>query len=94
MNPNLVLALLSKHLHPMFIELAIDTPISPSIAILSYIPKAASLPFSYIVITHGQGKGNRLVINQIPPIAAFGGQRLTPVRGFLYEPGVKYSPGD
>ncbi|VDB90335.1 Bgt-51174 [Blumeria graminis f. sp. tritici] len=47
MNANLVLALLSKHLHPMYIELAVVTPISPSIANLSYIPKAASLPLSY-----------------------------------------------
>ncbi|VDB83902.1 Bgt-51308 [Blumeria graminis f. sp. tritici] len=50
MNANLVLALLSKHPHLMYIELAVVTPISPSIANLSYIPKAASLPFSYLVI--------------------------------------------
>ncbi|VDB89876.1 Bgt-50858 [Blumeria graminis f. sp. tritici] len=51
MNANLVLALLSKHPHLMYIELAVVTPISPSIANLSYIPKATSLPFSYLVIT-------------------------------------------
>ncbi|VDB89863.1 Bgt-50787 [Blumeria graminis f. sp. tritici] len=50
MNANLVLALLSKHPHLMYIELAVVTPISHSIANLSYIPKAASLPFSYLVI--------------------------------------------
>ncbi|VCU40568.1 Bgt-50957 [Blumeria graminis f. sp. tritici] len=50
MNANLVLALLSKHPHLMYIELAVVTPVSPSIANLSYIPKAASLPFSYLVI--------------------------------------------
>ncbi|VDB95146.1 Bgt-51934 [Blumeria graminis f. sp. tritici] len=50
MNANLVLALLSKHPHLMYIELAVVTPISPSIANLSYIPKAASLTFSYLVI--------------------------------------------
>ncbi|VCU40710.1 Bgt-50452 [Blumeria graminis f. sp. tritici] len=50
MNANLVMALLSKHPHLMYIELAVVTPISPSIANLSYIPKAASLPFSYLVI--------------------------------------------
>ncbi|VCU39963.1 Bgt-51062 [Blumeria graminis f. sp. tritici] len=50
MNANLVLALLSKHPHLMYIELAVVTPISPSIANLSYIPKAATLPFSYLVI--------------------------------------------
>ncbi|VDB85997.1 Bgt-50637 [Blumeria graminis f. sp. tritici] len=50
MNANLVLALLSKHPHLMYIELAVVTPISPSIANLFYIPKAASLPFSYLVI--------------------------------------------
>ncbi|VDB90504.1 Bgt-50189 [Blumeria graminis f. sp. tritici] len=53
MNANLVLALLSKHPHPMYIDLAVVTPISPSIANLSYIPKAASLPFSYLVIVPG-----------------------------------------
>ncbi|VCU39010.1 Bgt-51856 [Blumeria graminis f. sp. tritici] len=52
MNANLVLALLSKHPHLMYIELAVVTPISPSIANLSYIPKAASLPFSYLVILY------------------------------------------
>ncbi|VCU40797.1 Bgt-50658 [Blumeria graminis f. sp. tritici] len=51
MNANLVLALLSKHPHLMYIELAVVTPFSPSIANLSYIPKAASLPFSYLVIS-------------------------------------------
>ncbi|VDB91223.1 Bgt-50339 [Blumeria graminis f. sp. tritici] len=50
MSANLVLALLSKHPHLMYIELAVVTPISPSIANLYYIPKAASLPFSYLVI--------------------------------------------
>ncbi|VDB94744.1 Bgt-51896 [Blumeria graminis f. sp. tritici] len=50
MNANLVLALLSKHPHLMYIELAVVILISPSIANLSYIPKAASLPFSYLVI--------------------------------------------
>ncbi|VDB93285.1 Bgt-50424 [Blumeria graminis f. sp. tritici] len=50
MNANLVLALLSKHPYPMYIELAIVTPIYPSIANLSYIPKAASQLFSYLVI--------------------------------------------
>ncbi|VDB83644.1 Bgt-51452 [Blumeria graminis f. sp. tritici] len=50
MSANLVLALLSKHPHLMYIELAVVTHISPSIANLSYIPKAASLPFSYLVI--------------------------------------------
>ncbi|VDB89867.1 Bgt-50799 [Blumeria graminis f. sp. tritici] len=50
MNANLVLALLSKHPHLMYIELAVVTTISHSIANLSYIPKAASLPFSYLVI--------------------------------------------
>ncbi|VDB89118.1 Bgt-51758 [Blumeria graminis f. sp. tritici] len=54
MNANLVLALLSKHPHLMYIELAVVTPISPSIANLSYIPKAASLPFSYLVIVEDQ----------------------------------------
>ncbi|VDB93684.1 Bgt-51593 [Blumeria graminis f. sp. tritici] len=54
MNANLVLALLSKHPHLMYIELAVVTPISPSIANLSYIPKAASLPFSYLVIPRDQ----------------------------------------
>ncbi|VDB85780.1 Bgt-50131 [Blumeria graminis f. sp. tritici] len=54
MNANLVLALLSKHLHPMYIGLAVLTPVYPSIDNLSHIPKAASLPFSYLVIlTHG-----------------------------------------
>ncbi|VDB91113.1 Bgt-51762 [Blumeria graminis f. sp. tritici] len=50
MNANLVLVLLSKHSHPMYIGLAVVTPISPSIANQSYIPKAASIPFSYLVI--------------------------------------------
>ncbi|VDB85745.1 Bgt-50334 [Blumeria graminis f. sp. tritici] len=50
MNANLVLALLSKHTHLMYIGLTVVTTISPSIANLSYIPKAASLPFSYLVI--------------------------------------------
>ncbi|VDB87759.1 Bgt-51817 [Blumeria graminis f. sp. tritici] len=50
MNANLVLALLSKHPHLMYIELAVVTLTSPSIANLSYILKAASLPFSYHVI--------------------------------------------
>ncbi|VCU40898.1 Bgt-51531 [Blumeria graminis f. sp. tritici] len=50
MNANLVLALLSKHPHLMYIELAVITLISPSIANLSNISKAASLPFSYLVI--------------------------------------------
>ncbi|VDB94467.1 Bgt-50875 [Blumeria graminis f. sp. tritici] len=50
MYANLVLALLSKHPHLMYTELAVVTPISPSIANLSYIPKAASIPFSYLVI--------------------------------------------
>ncbi|VDB84384.1 Bgt-51506 [Blumeria graminis f. sp. tritici] len=31
MNANLVLALLSKHPHLMYIELAVVTPISPSV---------------------------------------------------------------
>ncbi|VDB88119.1 Bgt-50614 [Blumeria graminis f. sp. tritici] len=50
MNANLVLELLSKHTYLKYVELAVVTPISPSIANLSYIPKAASLPFSYLVI--------------------------------------------
>ncbi|VDB95033.1 Bgt-50235 [Blumeria graminis f. sp. tritici] len=56
MNANLVLALLSKHPHPMYIELAVVTPVSPSIANLSYIPKAASLPFSYLIIHSKKAK--------------------------------------
>ncbi|VCU40267.1 Bgt-50367 [Blumeria graminis f. sp. tritici] len=55
MNAKLVLALLSKHSHLMYIELAVVTAVSPSIANLSYIPKAASLPFSYLVIGAKQG---------------------------------------
>ncbi|VDB96292.1 Bgt-51826 [Blumeria graminis f. sp. tritici] len=43
---NLVLVLLSKHPNPMYIELAVVTPISPPIANLCYIPKTTSLPFS------------------------------------------------
>ncbi|VDB85986.1 Bgt-50640 [Blumeria graminis f. sp. tritici] len=66
MNANLVLALLSKHPHLMYIELAVVTPISPSIANLSYIPKAASLPFSYLVI-----------INDVIYFGHFWGQCLT-----------------
>ncbi|VDB96384.1 Bgt-51751 [Blumeria graminis f. sp. tritici] len=50
MNANLVLALLSKHLHPMYIDLAVVTHISHFLANLSYIPEAASLPDSYLVI--------------------------------------------
>ncbi|VDB93717.1 Bgt-51587 [Blumeria graminis f. sp. tritici] len=50
MNANLVLVLLSKHPHLMYIELAVVTPVSPSIANISYIPNTASLPFSYLVI--------------------------------------------
>ncbi|VCU39431.1 Bgt-50695 [Blumeria graminis f. sp. tritici] len=38
MNANLVLALLSKHLHHIYIDLAVFTPITPTIANLSYIP--------------------------------------------------------
>ncbi|VDB83857.1 Bgt-50196 [Blumeria graminis f. sp. tritici] len=52
MNANLVLALLSKHPHLIYIELAVVTPISPSMANVSYIPNTASLPFSYLVISH------------------------------------------
>ncbi|VDB85991.1 Bgt-50639 [Blumeria graminis f. sp. tritici] len=59
MNANLVLALLSKHPQFMYTELAVITPISPSMANLSYIPKAASLPFSYLVtptqVSHHKG---------------------------------------
>ncbi|VDB87856.1 Bgt-51473 [Blumeria graminis f. sp. tritici] len=49
MNINLVLALLSKHPHLMYIDLAVVTP-SPFIANLSSFPQAASLPFSHLVI--------------------------------------------
>ncbi|VCU38999.1 Bgt-51728 [Blumeria graminis f. sp. tritici] len=51
MNANLVLALLSKHPHPMYIKLAAVTPSIPSTVNLSCILKAASLPFSYVVIS-------------------------------------------
>ncbi|VDB95008.1 Bgt-50402 [Blumeria graminis f. sp. tritici] len=50
MNANLVLALLSKHTHLMYIELVVVITISLSIANLSYILKAASLLFSYLMI--------------------------------------------
>ncbi|VDB88757.1 Bgt-50267 [Blumeria graminis f. sp. tritici] len=45
MNASLALTFLSNHVHPMHIELAVITPIPPSIANLSYIPKAASTIF-------------------------------------------------
>ncbi|VDB93296.1 Bgt-50425 [Blumeria graminis f. sp. tritici] len=50
MNPNLVSALLIRHPHLMYIELAVVTLICPTVANLSYIPKAASLQHSYFVI--------------------------------------------
>ncbi|VDB86009.1 Bgt-20917 [Blumeria graminis f. sp. tritici] len=50
MNANLVLAFLSKHPRPMYIELALITTIPCSIANLSYITKAVSLPSFYFVI--------------------------------------------
>ncbi|VDB84139.1 Bgt-51875 [Blumeria graminis f. sp. tritici] len=60
MNANLVLALLSKHPHLMYIELAVVIPISPTIANLSYIPKAASLPFPYLVIKTNRFRRKKL----------------------------------
>ncbi|VCU38895.1 Bgt-20177 [Blumeria graminis f. sp. tritici] len=45
------MALLSEHPCPMYGELAVVSPVSPSIANLFCIPKAASLQFSYFVIT-------------------------------------------
>lgn len=45
-----LIVLLCYYPHLMYIKLAVVTPISPSTANLSYIPKAVSLPFSYLVV--------------------------------------------